>query len=198
MFKIAVACAVPGLISWNDGRTSGSIQESQCLNKHRLHWNICLNVLQIWTFVTISSHLGTYNNSGVVNSWLLICIFFFLPWEAKKRKNGNSKAVSLLVSLWDAPEENSSLTPINSCRGSADFEWNMKSHWDRNNSFMPVSVLNTSSNSRPGLLPGLFRNNKTIILSTKLGRLSTKKAKHTLHLLQFYPLFSLTTHSFLL
>lgn len=64
---------------------------------------------------------------------------------------------------------------------------------------MPVSVLNILSNSGPRLLPGLFRNSKMIILSTKLGRLSTaKKAKHTLHLLQFYPLFSLTTHSFLL
>lgn len=159
------------------------------------HLPKCLTNLDLCNNFFSPGHLQQFRSGKLLASNLY---FFFLPWEAKKRKNGNSKAVSLLVSLWDAPEENSSLTPINSCRGSADFEWNMKSHWDRNNSFMPVSVLNTSSNSHPGLLPGLFRNNKTIILSTKLGRLSTKKAKHTLHLLQFYPLFSLTTHSFLL
>lgn len=61
---------------------------------------------------------------------------------------------------------------------------------------MPPSVLNSLSKPGPGLLPGLFRNNEMIILSSKLGRNSTaKKAKRTLHLLQFYPSFSLSTPS---
>lgn len=72
--KITVACALPGLLSWSDGSTSGSIQERECLQKLRIHLGMCLNDLQIWTFLTISFHLGPYNCSGLVNSRLPICI----------------------------------------------------------------------------------------------------------------------------
>lgn len=106
--------------------------------------------LQTGAFGTISSHLGPYKSSGAVNSGLLICIhasdgLFFFPLEAKGRK-GNVEieqgSFSAGVSL-SCSRRNSSLTPINSSRGSADFKWNIKSHWDRNNSFMSTSVLNT-------------------------------------------------------
>lgn len=61
---------------------------------------------------------------------------------------------------------------------------------------MPASVLNTLSNSGPGLLPGLFRNNEMIILSSKLGRLSTAKKRKTYPaFVTIFPLFSLMTHS---
>lgn len=132
--------ALPGLISWRDGNTPGSVQERECLKEHR-----CLKAAQ-----TIPSHFGPYKRWGAVNSGLLICIhtsdgLFFFPWEAKGRKENTEieqGSFSAGVSL-SCSRRSSSLTPINTSRGSADFKWNIKSHWDRNNSFMPTSVLNT-------------------------------------------------------
>lgn len=148
-FKITVACRLPGLISWSEGNTSDSLQESRWLNKHAevswLHWDTCLNALQIWTFVTISSHLCPYKNSEMVSSRLLsVFIFkrfsFPLGSKGKESKQGHrARQFFLLVSLWDAPGENSSLTPVNSSRGSADFKWNIKSHWNKNNFFACLS-----------------------------------------------------------